>query len=132
MQAIVERIPPPTGLSSSRLRALAFDSWFDAYRGVVSLVSLADGTVGKGGCALGCIEWLSPPRTYPHVNLDRAGDKLTSAATGKTYEVNDVGILHPDAISLPTNSRLRAGQVGWLTCGMKDATEGGSNKIHPL
>jgi translation elongation factor EF-4 len=56
--------------------------------------------------------------------LDGTGDKVTYAVTGKTYEVNDVGILHPDPISLPANSRLRAGQVGWITCGMKDATEG--------
>jgi elongation factor 4 len=93
LQRIVDKIPPPDGNSAKPLRALVFDNHFDDYRGVVSLVAIKDGCIRKG-------------------------DKVKFAKAGKVFDVTDVGILHPDAISCPEG--LFAGQCGWLTCGMKD------------
>lgn len=95
---IVERIPPPPGHIDNPLRALVFDSYFDEHRGVVSLVSVIDGK-------------LSP------------GDKIAFVQTKKTYTVAQVGILSPDTLLTPEG--LRAGQVGWITCGMKQESDGG-------
>ena len=58
------------------------------------------------------------PQTLLNSNT---GDKITSIFTGKNYEVSDVGILHPERVSMPEG--LSAGQVGWITCGMKDARD---------
>uniref|UniRef100_A0A2K6MNV7 GTP binding elongation factor GUF1 n=1 Tax=Rhinopithecus bieti TaxID=61621 RepID=A0A2K6MNV7_RHIBE len=77
------------------LRALVFDSTFDQYRGVIANVALFDGVVSKG-------------------------DKIVSAHTQKTYEVNEVGVLNPN--EQPTH-KLYAGQVGYLIAGMKNVTE---------
>uniref|UniRef100_A0A8C5NVR2 GUF1 homolog, GTPase n=1 Tax=Jaculus jaculus TaxID=51337 RepID=A0A8C5NVR2_JACJA len=70
LQAVIERIPPPKVNRKNPLRALVFDSTFDQYRGVVANVALFDGVVSKG-------------------------DKIMSAHTQKTYEVNEVGVLNP-------------------------------------
>lgn len=56
-----------------------------------------------------------------HLLISLSGDKLTSIFTSKNYEVSDVGILHPARVSMPEG--LSAGQVGWITCGMKDARD---------
>uniref|UniRef100_A0A8C2V7J7 GTP binding elongation factor GUF1 n=1 Tax=Chinchilla lanigera TaxID=34839 RepID=A0A8C2V7J7_CHILA len=95
LQAVIERIPPPKVHRKNPLRALVFDSTFDQYRGVVANVALFDGVVSKG-------------------------DKIVSAHTQKTYEVNEVGVLIPN--EQPT-LKLYAGQVGYLIAGMKDVTE---------
>uniref|UniRef100_A0A8C2V9Q7 GTP binding elongation factor GUF1 n=1 Tax=Chinchilla lanigera TaxID=34839 RepID=A0A8C2V9Q7_CHILA len=71
LQAVIERIPPPKVHRKNPLRALVFDSTFDQYRGVVANVALFDGVVSKG-------------------------DKIVSAHTQKTYEVNEVGVLIPN------------------------------------
>uniref|UniRef100_G3VK03 GTP binding elongation factor GUF1 n=1 Tax=Sarcophilus harrisii TaxID=9305 RepID=G3VK03_SARHA len=71
LQAVIERIAPPKVSRKSPLKALVFDSNFDQYRGVIANVALFDGVVSKG-------------------------DKIVSAHTQKTYEVNEVGILSPD------------------------------------
>ncbi|XP_063475553.1 translation factor GUF1, mitochondrial isoform X5 [Symphalangus syndactylus] len=95
LQAVIERIPPPKVHRKNPLRALVFDSTFDQYRGVIANVALFDGVVSKG-------------------------DKIVSAHTQKTYEVNEVGVLNPN--EQPTH-KLYAGQVGYLIAGMKDVTE---------
>ncbi|XP_012929425.1 translation factor GUF1, mitochondrial isoform X2 [Heterocephalus glaber] len=95
LQAVIERIPPPKVHRKNPLRALVFDSTFDQYRGVIANVALFDGVVSKG-------------------------DKIVSAHTQKTYEVNEVGVLNPN--EQPT-LKLYAGQVGYLIAGMKDVTE---------
>ncbi|XP_063096689.1 translation factor GUF1, mitochondrial isoform X2 [Cavia porcellus] len=95
LQAVIERIPPPKVHRKNPLRALVFDSIFDQYRGVIANVALFDGMVSKG-------------------------DKIVSAHTQKTYEVNEVGVLNPN--EQPT-LKLYAGQVGYLIAGMKDVTE---------
>uniref|UniRef100_A0A286Y5C0 GTP binding elongation factor GUF1 n=1 Tax=Cavia porcellus TaxID=10141 RepID=A0A286Y5C0_CAVPO len=71
LQAVIERIPPPKVHRKNPLRALVFDSIFDQYRGVIANVALFDGMVSKG-------------------------DKIVSAHTQKTYEVNEVGVLNPN------------------------------------
>ncbi|KAG8217607.1 P-loop containing nucleoside triphosphate hydrolase protein [Butyriboletus roseoflavus] len=95
LRAIVERIPPPSASVERPLKALLFDSHYDRYRGVISLVSLHNGTIRKG-------------------------DKIASCHTRKKYEVQEVGIMHPE--ELPTAS-LRPGQVGYIACNMKESSE---------
>ncbi|XP_055466164.1 translation factor GUF1, mitochondrial isoform X3 [Psammomys obesus] len=95
LQAVIERIPPPKVHRENPLRALVFDSTFDQYKGVIANIALFDGVVSKG-------------------------DKIVSAHTKKSYEVNEIGILNPN--EQPTH-KLYAGQVGFLIAGMKDVTE---------
>ncbi|XP_064343089.1 translation factor GUF1, mitochondrial isoform X3 [Camelus dromedarius] len=95
LQAVIKRIPSPKAHQKNPLRALVFDSTFDQYRGVIANVALFDGAVSKG-------------------------DKIVSAHTQKTYEVNEVGVLNPN--EQPTH-KLYAGQVGYLIAGMKDVSE---------
>ncbi|GAA6027916.1 hypothetical protein JCM8097_001780 [Rhodosporidiobolus ruineniae] len=101
LDAVVERIPPPPQVEKGeKLSALAFDSWYDSFRGVVSLVAVFEGEVKKG-------------------------DSITSTTTGKSYPVLDLGILSPREISIAdypdaAGRVLRKGMVGWVVCGMKD------------
>ncbi|KAG8835361.1 Translation factor guf1 mitochondrial [Serendipita sp. 399] len=95
LQEIVHRIPPPPGRTSAPLRALLFDSFFDHYRGVIMLLSVESGVLKKG-------------------------DRIVSVHTSKKYEILDIGVMHPG--ETPTGS-LRAGQVGYIVCNMKDPTE---------
>ncbi|KAI9628129.1 hypothetical protein KEM48_011807 [Puccinia striiformis f. sp. tritici PST-130] len=96
LDALVHKLPPPIADPHQPLRAFVFDSWFDHFQGVVSLVSIADGRIQKG-------------------------DKIKSFKTGKTFQVADCGIMHPHQLSIPTG--LHAGQCGWITCAMKNAKE---------
>lgn len=91
LPAIIDRIPPPTGLHSKPFRALLVDSWYDSYLGVVLLVNVVDGFVKKG-------------------------DKVISAQTGKKYEIKELGIMYPDKVAMDC---LRTGQVGYIVPGMK-------------
>lgn len=99
LPAIVERIPPPTDVitvdPNANLRLLLVDSWFDIYLGVVMLIGVVDGQVSKGM-------------------------RLMSAHTKLKYEVKDVGIMHPDKVSM---KRLVAGQLGYVVTGMKRSSE---------
>lgn len=95
LPAIIERIPSPTGTLSKPLRALLVDSWYDSYLGVVMLVHVVDGVVKKGS-------------------------RIFSPHTEKKYDVKEVGIMYPER--LPTD-KLKAGQVGYIVCGMKDTNE---------
>lgn len=91
LPAIIDRIPPPTGLLRKPFRALLVDSWYDSYMGVVLLVHIVDGSIKKG-------------------------DKILSAQTDKKYEVKEIGIMYPDRTPTGTLSR---GQVGYIVPGMK-------------
>ncbi|KAI0341647.1 GTP-binding protein lepa [Trametopsis cervina] len=95
LRAIIDRIPPPSGSIDDPLKAFLFDSSYDQYRGVVSLVSIQGGILKKG-------------------------DKIASCYTRKKYEVIDVGIMHPEEMSTQT---LRPGQVGYVACNMKESSE---------
>jgi elongation factor 4 len=95
LPAIIERIPPPTGKLELPFRSLLVDSWYDSYLGVVLLVYVVDGTVKKG-------------------------QRIFSPHTERKYEVKDVGIMYPERVSIDV---LRAGQVGYIVCGMKVTSE---------
>jgi len=91
LEAVVDRIPPPSGDRDAPLRALIVDSWWDAYRGVISQVRVMQGAL-------------------------RPGQTVRFFATGRTYEVQQVGVFAPEAVPL---SELAAGDVGFLVCGVK-------------
>jgi GTP-binding protein LepA len=92
LEAIVKKVPPPTADRSLPLRALIFDSWFDAYQGVVVLVRAMDGTV-------------------------KIGDRIRFMATDKNYEVLRMGKFAPFPVGV---KQLDAGEVGFVICGIKD------------
>ncbi|MEF9475105.1 MAG: translation elongation factor 4 [Candidatus Mariimomonas ferrooxydans] len=95
LEAIVKKIPPPTGSEILPLKALIFDSWFDNYRGVVVLVRLFDGKI-------------------------ESGTKITLMATKKSFEVSEVGVFIPH--KKPVRS-LKAGRVGYIIAGIKNVTD---------
>ncbi|KEI37607.1 uncharacterized protein L969DRAFT_96134 [Mixia osmundae IAM 14324] len=96
LSACVDHLPPPPRLEDNITpKALVFDSWYDGFRGVVSLLAVKSGSFA-------------------------VGDKIASYYTKKTYTVTDLGIMHPDQVSLKPGQRLSTGQIGWLTCAMKD------------
>ncbi len=92
LEALVARIPPPQGDIEAPLQALIIDSWFDSYLGVVSLVRIANGSLRKG-------------------------DKMRVMSTGRTYEVDQVGIFTPKRTKLDV---LQAGEVGYVVAGIKE------------
>ncbi|KAK3128375.1 hypothetical protein QOZ80_6BG0460690 [Eleusine coracana subsp. coracana] len=95
LPAVIERIPSPPGKCDSPVRMLLLDSYFDEYKGVICHVAVVDGALHKG-------------------------DKIASAATGRTYEVQDVGIMHPE---LTPTGVLYTGQVGYVISGMRSTKE---------
>ncbi|KAI9025956.1 GTP-binding protein lepa [Phycomyces nitens] len=95
LPSVIEKIPCPKGSMTKPFRALLFDSWYDKYVGVVCMLGVVDGTIRKG-------------------------DKVVSAYSDTRYEVTEVGIMHPE--QLPTGY-LHSGQVGYIVCGMKTASE---------
>ena len=95
LEAIINKIPPPTGKREAPLRALVFDSWYDSYLGVVVLVRVVDG------------------KLYP-------GQKIKFLSTGKTYEITKVGVFAPEAATLDA---LFAGEVGFIAAGIKEVRE---------
>jgi GTP-binding protein LepA len=92
LEAIVERIPPPKDVDTGHLQALIIDSWFDNYLGVVSLVRVVQGEI-------------------------RPGDKILVMSTGRTHQVDAVGVFTPKRKVL---TKLSAGEVGWLNASIKD------------
>jgi GTP-binding protein LepA len=95
LQAVIERVPPPSGDVASPFRALIFDSQHDNYLGAVPLVRVVDGR-------------LSP------------GAEIAFGSNGSTYEVREVGYLRLGAV--PT-SELTAGEVGYLTAQIKSVAD---------
>ncbi|MCY8484341.1 translation elongation factor 4 [Bacillus atrophaeus] len=92
LEQIVEKVPAPTGDPESPLKALIFDSLYDAYRGVVAYIRVVEGTV-------------------------KPGQKIRMMATGKEFEVTEVGVFTPKAT--PTDE-LTVGDVGFLTAAIKN------------
>ena len=95
LDAIVERIPPPKGEDDAPLRALIFDSYFDSYKGAIAHVRLMEGHIKKGM-------------------------ELKMMATGKTFEVTDVGCFRPAPAEL---GELTAGEVGFVAGSLKNVRD---------
>lgn len=95
LAAVVSRIPPPRGDASAPLKALIFDSWYDAYLGVVVLVRVFDGELRKG---------------LP----------IRFMASGKEFEVQKVGVARPEPTEVDC---LGPGEVGFLTAAIKDVRD---------
>ncbi|WP_029326855.1 translation elongation factor 4 [Bacillus coahuilensis] len=92
LEQVVEKVPAPTGDPDAPLKALIFDSLFDPYRGVVAYIRIVEGTV-------------------------KMGDKIKMMATGKEFEVTELGVFTPK--STP-QKELTVGDVGFLTAAIKN------------
>jgi GTP-binding protein LepA len=92
LEAIVRRLPPPTGDPDAPLQALVFDSWFDAYRGVIVLVRVMQGTLRKG-------------------------QRIRFMSNGKSFEVESMGVLMPKPVEI---GQLLAGEVGFFAATIKN------------
>ena len=95
LEAIIARVPAPVENPDKLLRCSVFDSLYDTYRGVVSYVRVFSGTVRKG-------------------------QRVKLMATGKTYEVKEVGVFTP---KMSPREVLSAGDVGYVIANMKSASE---------
>lgn len=95
LDRIIEIIPPPVGDTDKHLKALIFDSTFDSFRGVIVYVRVYDGKI-------------------------KAGMKIMAIATGKEYEIQEVGVfkLEPEKREV-----LSAGEVGYIIAGIKELEE---------
>jgi GTP-binding protein LepA len=92
LEAIVHRLPPPTGDPDAPLQALVFDSWFDAYRGVIVLVRVMQGTMRKG-------------------------QRIRFMSNSKSFEVESMGVLMPKPVEI---GQLTAGEVGFFAATIKN------------
>ena len=95
LEAVVQRIPSPTGDTHAPLQALIFDSLFNSFRGIITLCKVENGSIRKG-------------------------DKVKFFNTGMEYTADEVGVLKMDMI--PTQ-QLSTGEVGYIISGIKNAKE---------
>lgn len=91
LENIVAKVPAPEGDPVAPLKALIFDSWYDTYQGVITLVRIIDGTLKKG-------------------------DRIRLMQAGKNYEVTQVGVFAPHPLAVPS---LSAGEVGFVIASIK-------------
>ncbi|WP_058998279.1 translation elongation factor 4 [Leptolyngbya sp. NIES-2104] len=91
LEAIVRKVPPPEDTTKQPLRALIFDSYYDAYRGVIVYFRVMDGHVKKG-------------------------DKVYLMASGKEYVIDELGVLSPTQVQVDS---LHAGEVGYFAASIK-------------
>ena len=92
LEAVVARIPPPKGNPAGPLRAMIVDSWFDTYVGVVMLVRVVDGRLGKG-------------------------ERFKMMATGTMYNADTLGVFTP---ANESRDSLEAGEVGYIIAGIRE------------
>ena len=104
METIAVHIPPPSGDIKARLQCLLFDAWYDAYRGVIVLVKVKEGTL-------------------------KVGDEIVLMATGNRFEVEELGIFTP---AQQLKKSLSAGEVGYMVANIKelDQTKIGDTVTH--
>jgi GTP-binding protein LepA len=95
LEAIVKRLPPPTGDPNAPLQALIFDSWFDAYRGVIVLARVINGTMRKGM-------------------------RIRLMSNGKVFDVESMGVLTPKPVEI---GELAAGEVGFFVATIKTVSD---------
>jgi GTP-binding protein LepA len=113
LESIVRLVPPPRGSYEAPLKALVFDSWYDAYRGVIMLVRVVDGTL-------------------------RRKMRIALMGTGGTYDVEEVGVFSPKTEPV---DELSVGEVGFVVANIKKisdckvgdtVTEAGNSTAEPL
>jgi GTP-binding protein LepA len=92
LETLIRQVPAPGGDPTAPLRALVFDSYFDAFRGVVCYIRVVDGHLGSG-------------------------DALRFMATGETHDANEIGFLTPKSVPV---GRMGPGEVGYLITGVKE------------
>lgn len=92
LEQVVEKVPAPKGDPSAPFKALIFDSLYDAYRGVIAYIRVVEGTI-------------------------KPGDRIRMMATGKEFEVNEIGVFTPKATK---KDELTVGDVGFLTAAIKN------------
>ncbi|MFW5889581.1 MAG: translation elongation factor 4 [Bacillota bacterium] len=92
LEAIIKRVPPPSGEVTKPLQALIFDSFYDPYRGVIPLVMIKNGVI-------------------------KIGDKIKMMASSSVYEVVELGIYTPKELPV---EYLATGEVGWISAVIKD------------
>ena len=95
LDAVCERIPPPTGDLDAPARALVFDSTYDQYRGVIAFIRVVDGSL-------------------------KAGDEIIGLQSNVRMTVEEIGVMTPSLQPIP---RLDAGEVGFIVTGIKDVSE---------
>ncbi len=95
LSGIIEKLPAPSGDENAPLKALIFDSFYDNYRGAISMVRIVDGTV-------------------------KAGDRIRMMSTGKEFDVVEVGVFSPGM--KPVES-LSAGEVGYIGASIKNVSD---------
>jgi GTP-binding protein LepA len=95
LDAIIARIPPPSGDSAKPLKALVFDSWFDNYQGVIVLIRVIDGQI-------------------------RPGTKIRAMSNNRMFEVMEVGQFTPKRAK---TEQLGAGDVGYVCAGMREVAD---------
>jgi len=95
LESIIERIPPPEGDENKPLRALIFDSFYDNYRGVIVYVRIKEGSL-------------------------KVGDRIRMLATGKEFEVTELGTFRPYLSPL---QELKAGDVGYIAASIKNVRD---------
>ncbi|MBN2452835.1 MAG: elongation factor 4 [Candidatus Omnitrophica bacterium] len=95
LEAVVRKVPPPSGEAANALQALVFDSRFDTYKGVIVLIRVMNGVIHKG-------------------------QKVKMMSSGAMYEVMEVGIFNPRPAQI---DRLSCGEVGYIACNIREARE---------
>lgn len=95
LEQVVAKVPAPTGDPTNPLKALIFDSQYDSYRGTVAYVRIVDGSV-------------------------KVGDKIKMMATGKEFEVTEIGVFTPKATP---REELTVGDVGFLAASIKNVAD---------
>ncbi len=95
LEQVVELVPPPEGDPQAPLQALIFDSLYDSYRGVIAYIRVVEGTV-------------------------KPGQKIKMMATGKEFEVQEIGVFTPKA---EKRDELTVGDVGFLTASIKNVSD---------
>ncbi len=95
LEAVVTKVPPPTGVVEEPLKALIFDSMFDIYRGVMIFVRVINGTIKKG-------------------------TKMKFMVTGKVFEVEEIGVFKP---KMEKSDQLSAGEVGYISANIKEVAD---------
>jgi GTP-binding protein LepA len=95
LEAVIARIPPPSGDPDKPLKALVFDSWFDNYQGVIVLTRVIDGQI-------------------------RPGMKIRAMSNNRIFEVIEVGVFTPKRMK---TDGLAAGEVGYVCAGMREVAD---------